>query len=77
MGTAFFDKTVKFLVETENPAANDILRILLDDPDWKTKSQAFDALFLKRDAAISIDGMKDDLEEKITGLSEAIRGQEA
>jgi len=55
MGTAFFDKTVKFLVQTENPAANDILRILLDDPDWKTKAQAFDALFLKRDNTISLD----------------------
>ena len=55
MGTAFFDKTVKFLVQTENPASNDILRILLDNDDWKVKSQAFDALFLKRDNAISLE----------------------
>ena len=55
MGTAFFDKTVKFLGQSENPAANDVLRVLLDDPDWKTKSLAFDALFLKKDQAISLE----------------------
>ena len=55
MGTAFFDKTVKFLVQSENPASIDILRILLDNDDWKTKAQAFDALFLKRDAVISLE----------------------
>ena len=55
MGTAFFDKTVKFLVQCENPASNDILRVLLDNDDWKTKSQAFDALFLKRDNDISLE----------------------
>ncbi|MCL2303856.1 MAG: HEAT repeat domain-containing protein [Planctomycetaceae bacterium] len=55
MGTAFFDKTVKFLTQNENPASNDLLRILLDNEDWKVRSQAFDALFLKRDAAISLE----------------------
>ena len=55
MGTAFLDKTVKFLGRSDNPAAGDILRFLLDDPDWKTKSLAFDALFLKKDPAISLE----------------------
>ncbi len=55
MTTAFFEKTVKFLAKTENPSANDLLRVLLDDSDWQIRSLAFDALYLKQDPAIHIE----------------------
>lgn len=55
MASAAFEKTVKFLSKTDNPAAMDILRLLLDDTDWKVKASAFDALFLKRDPAIYLE----------------------
>ncbi len=55
VGTAFFEKTVKFLARTENPSAVDLLRVLLDDSDIKTRSQAFEALYLKKDPAILLE----------------------
>ncbi|MGL6225963.1 MAG: hypothetical protein ACRC10_04965 [Thermoguttaceae bacterium] len=51
---AVFDKTVKFLGETENPAACDILRVLLDSQDWPTRSAAFEALYLKKDQTLNL-----------------------
>lgn len=53
MITATFDKTVKYLAKSENSAANDILRALLQADDWGVRSHAFDALYLKKDNAIN------------------------
>ncbi|MGL6196877.1 MAG: HEAT repeat domain-containing protein [Thermoguttaceae bacterium] len=55
MLTATFDKTFKFLAKTENPAAIDLLRVLLDDQDWQVKAQAFETLYLKRDNTIALE----------------------
>lgn len=55
MMTATFEKTLRFLSQTENPAAKDILRVLLDDPDWQVRTKAFDVLYLKMDQDLHVE----------------------
>ncbi|HBT76035.1 MAG TPA: hypothetical protein DEB39_03720 [Planctomycetaceae bacterium] len=46
--TAFIEKTIKYLVKTDDPAAIALLRPLLDDADVTLRGLAFEAFYLKK-----------------------------
>lgn len=53
--TSVLLKTIKFLAQSENPAALDLLRFLLEDTDPEVRRAAFDALYRKQDAAVRLE----------------------
>jgi len=62
----FLEKTIRFLGKSQNPSANDILTVLLGNPDISVRSLAFDSLYLKKTPEILIS-----LFERFAGDEEA------
>lgn len=52
---SFQEKTLKFLAESDDPAALELLRPLMDSSDWDFRRFAFDGLYTKGDTALYIE----------------------